>query len=383
MESTSYLEISSSAVRNNYNFLRKNLGKNVRISSVVKGNAYGHGETAFVPIAESCGVNHFSVFSAEEAYNVKKITRRNPDIMIMGMIDKTDLEWAVRNGIHFFVFDFYRLANALKVAKKLGIKAKVHIEAETGMNRTGFNKSEIKKVAGILSGNPDYLSFEGFCTHFAGAESIANYLRIQNQLKRYKETYRFLLESGLKPSIMHTACSAAAMTYPETRMDLARIGILQYGFWPSKETLIHYINGKKNKIDPLQRVISWKSRIMSIKSVKTGEFIGYGTTYLAVRPMKIAIVPVGYAQGFSRSLSNQGRVLIRGQRLSVIGLVNMNLMTIDITNIPRARIGDEVVIIGKQGDFSISVSSFSELSDQVNYELLTRLPARIPRIVVK
>ena len=383
MESTSYLEISSSAVRNNYNFLRKNLGKNVRISSVVKGNAYGHGEAAFVPIAESCGVNHFSVFSAEEAYNVKKITRRNPDIMIMGMIDKTDLEWAVRNGIHFFVFDFYRLANALKVAKKLGIKAKVHIEAETGMNRTGFNKSEIKKVAGILSGNPDYLSFEGFCTHFAGAESIANYLRIQNQLKRYKETYRFLLESGLKPSIMHTACSAAAMTYPETRMDLARIGILQYGFWPSKETLIHYINGKKNKIDPLQRVISWKSRIMSIKSVKTGEFIGYGTTYLAVRPMKIAIVPVGYAQGFSRSLSNQGRVLIRGQRLSVIGLVNMNLMTIDITNIPRARIGDEVVIIGKQGDFSISVSSFSELSDQVNYELLTRLPARIPRIVVK
>ncbi len=383
MVSSSYIEISRSAVCNNYNFLRKNLGKKVRISSVVKGNAYGHGESAFVPIAENCGVDHFSVFSAEEAYNVKKITRYDPDIMIMGMLDKTDLEWAIRNGVHFFVFDFHRLANALKVSKKLGIQAKMHIEVETGMNRTGFNKTEIKKVARILSGNSEYLSFEGLCTHFAGAESIANYLRIQNQLKRYKETHKLLLEEGLKPSIMHTACSAAAMTYPETRMDLARIGILQYGFWPSKETLIHYINGKKNKIDPLRRVISWKSKIMSIKSVKTGEFVGYGTTYLAVRPMKIAIVPVGYAQGFSRSLSNQGRVLIRGYRVSVIGLVNMNLMTIDVTNIPRAGIGDEVVIIGMQGDLSISVSSFSELSDQVNYELLTRLPARIPRIVVK
>lgn len=383
MISTSYLELSSSAVCNNYNFLRKNLGKKVRISSVVKGNAYGHGEAAFVPIAESCGVDHFSVFSAEEAYNVKKITKTDPDIMIMGMIDKTDLEWAIKNGIHFFVFDFHRLANALKAAKKLDIKAKVHIEVETGMNRTGFNKADIKKVAGVLSENAEHLSFEGLCTHFAGAESIANYLRIQNQIKRYKETYKLLIDGGLKPSTMHTACSAAAMTYPETRMDLARIGILQYGFWPSKETLIHYLNGRKNKIDPLRRVISWKSKIMSIKTVKTGEFIGYGTTYLAVRPMKIAIVPVGYAQGFSRSLSNHGRVLIGGQRLSVIGLVNMNLMTIDITNVPHAKIGDEVVIIGNQGDFSISVSSFSELSDQVNYELLTRLPARIPRIVAK
>ena len=162
---------------------------------------------------------------------------------------------------------------------------------------------------------------------------------------------------------------------------MVRIGIMQYGFWPSDETLINYLSKKEEKVDPLQRVISWKSKVMSTKEVNTGEFIGYGTTYLAHKKMKIATIPVGYAHGFSRSLSNQGRVLIKGKRVGVVGIVNMNLMTVDVTDIPEIQKGDEVVLIGKQGDLAISVASFSELSNQLNYELLTRLPYKIPRII--
>ena len=187
---------------------------------------------------------------------------------------------------------------------------------------------------------------------------------------------------GLPPKIRHTACSAAALRYSATKMDMARIGILQYGFFPSKEILIHYLTKNKEHEFPLRRVISWKSKVMSIKKVKTGEFIGYGTSYLANSDMKIATIPVGYSHGFSRLLSNQGRVLIHGQRVSVVGAVNMNMMSVDITNLEGVKNGDEVVIIGKQGDMEISVASFGDVSNLVNYELLTRLPHDIPRIVV-
>lgn len=163
---------------------------------------------------------------------------------------------------------------------------------------------------------------------------------------------------------------------------MVRIGILQYGFWPSKETFIQFLSKNNLLVDPLNQILGWKSAIMSIKDVKTGEFISYGTSYLAQKDMKIAIIPVGYSHGYARNLSNQGRVLINGQRVAVIGMVNMNMLIADITSIDQVSLGDEVVLIGKQGDLSINVSSFAEFSDQLNYELLTRLPADIPRIII-
>jgi alanine racemase len=166
-------------------------------------------------------------------------------------------------------------------------------------------------------------------------------------------------------------------------MDMVRIGIAQYGFWPSIETFIQYVHGKKEeRYDPLDRVISWKSRIMSIKTVNEGEFISYGTTYLAQEEKVIAVIPVGYSHGFSRMLSNQGRVLIGGQRVGIIGMVNMNMMIADVTAVPDVSVGDEVVIIGKQDNLEITVASFSEISNQVNYELLVRLPERTDRKIV-
>jgi alanine racemase len=382
MSHTSVLELSQKALQTNIHFLRKLFGKRVRISSVVKGNAYGHGIEIFVPMAEKTGLDHFSVFSADEAYRVKDSITKDSEIMIMGMIDDPDIEWAISENIQFWVFDLSRLENALNTAKKINHPAKIHLEVETGFNRTGFPENDFEKVVQMLNKYEGFYSVEGICTHYAGAESIANYYRIQQQIKKFQNYYKWFKSKGIHPAMRHTACSAAAVSYPQTRMEMVRIGILQYGFWPSKETLISYLNKETEKIDPLKRIISWKSKIMSIKNVGTGEFIGYGTSYLAQRDMQIGIVPVGYAQGFSRSMSNHGRALVNGFRVAVIGIVNMNHMIIDVTDVPGIRRDDEVVLIGCQGDWTISVSSFSELSHQLNYESLSRLPRNIPRNVV-
>jgi len=382
MTGTSVIEIDRSALIHNLNFIQNYLGKDVKISSVVKANAYGHGIEQFVPVAEEAGINHFSVFSADEAKRVFKVKSPQTSVMIMGWVSDTDLEWVIKNEIEFYIFELSKLENAYRVAKETGTKALIHIEVETGMNRTGLNQKQLQKVVDFIKANQEYFVVKGLCTHYAGAESIANHVRVQKQLRKYNQIYKWLINHGIEPEIRHTACSAAAVTYPRTRMDMVRIGILQYGYWPTKETFIQYISKQMDKTDPLKRVISWKSNIMAVKKIKTGEFVSYGTAYLANEDKTIAVVPVGYSHGYSRSLSNQGRVLIGGQRAPVIGVVNMNMLIADITNIPGIKLGDEVILIGEQGDTSITLASFADFNNQMNYELLARLPINIPRKVI-
>ncbi len=380
MSGTSLIEISESAVTGNIRFLQKQFGDSVLISSVVKSNAYGHGIHCFVPIAEKAGIKHFSVFSVAEAKEVMKVKRSETVIMVMGWMDDQDLGWAVENQIEFFVSDIARMEKALEIAAAK--PAIIHVEIETGMNRTGMTVKELKKVCSIIYHNPGRFKLKGLCTHLAGAESIANHVRIQNQLALFLKYCRWMEQRGMVPEYKHVASSAAAIAYPETRFNMVRIGILQYGYWPSAETFIHCISKRDEKADPLTRVISWKSRVMSVKKVKRGEFVSYGTNYLATEDKKIAIVPVGYSHGYSRSLSNLGRVLINGKRVGVIASVNMNMLIADITKLAKVKAGDEVVLIGSQGELAISVASFSEFSNQLNYELLTRLPEGTPRQVV-
>tara|TARA_R110002049_G_scaffold256629_3_gene432089 strand:+ start:4303 stop:5448 length:1146 start_codon:yes stop_codon:yes gene_type:complete len=378
---TSFIELSQAALTHNFNYLKEVVGPDTQISTVIKGNAYGHGIRDFVSMMLTAGQTHFSVFSADEAQICREIAP-DAEILIMGMLDNEEIIWALQNQIQFYIFELDRLTFALKKAKELGERALIHLELETGMNRTGLRKEEVKEAVKLLKTSDEY-EIKGICTHFAGAESIGNYVRIQEQIKSFKKQRKQLEKQGIIAERYHTASSAATLTYPQTRMDMVRIGILSYGFWPSTETFIQCFKGKVDKTDPLKRILSWKSKVMSTKTVETGEFIGYGTTYMARENMKIATVPVGYSHGYSRSLSNQGRVLVNGERVSVIGIVNMNMMVIEITDVPDTKKGDEVVLIGQQGENDLSVSSFSELSDQLNYELLTRLPHNIPRIIIK
>lgn len=383
MHRNSVIELNQTAYQKNLTFIKKMLGKKVIFSSVVKGNAYGHGIKEFVTMAFKIGVTHFSVFDVEEAEIVFSTLGNQVTIMIMGFVADEDLPWVIENKIEFFVFERYRLAMATKVAKKLKSKAKIHIEIETGMNRTGFSDKELPIVAKHLVRESNFIEFVGICTHYAGAESISNYYRVQQQIERFNLAISIFKKYNLEAKIKHSACSAASMMFPETQMDLVRIGILQYGLWPSPEVMVTYMNANKKKTDPLQRVISWKSEVMNVKRVKSGEFIGYGTSYMARENMKIATIPIGYSHGYSRSLSNQGRVLIDGKRCGVIGTINMNMLSLDVSELEHIKKGDQAVLIGNQGDLSITVASFGELNKLLNYEFLSRISKSIPRKIIE
>ncbi|RXQ87632.1 alanine racemase [Ancylomarina salipaludis] len=381
MTESSIISLDEEAVQNNVAFLKKKIGKNVIISAVVKANAYGHGIEEIVPLFEKYGIKHYSVFSYEEAIRVYNSLSDPHPIMIMGWISDENMIDIIKKRIEFFIFNTERLQVALSYAKSLNTKINIHLEVETGMNRSGLNINQLNSAISLIKENKDYIDVVGFCTHLAGAESISNHSRIQKQLKKYNQLLTVLKKNNIKPQYRHVANSAASFVYPKARMDMVRIGIMLYGFWSSTEVFIQYINNKANKTDPLDRILSWKSQIMSIKDVKCGEFVSYGLSYLAQTNIRTALIPIGYASGYSRSLSNKGIILIQNQICGVIGVVNMNMIIADISNLPDAKIGDEVVVIGKQNGLEIKVSAFSEISDQLNYEVLAHLSESIKRTV--
>jgi len=363
------------------------IGPRPVFSSVIKGNAYGHGIETFVPMAEACGVRHFSVFSAPEAVRTFNSRTEDSRVLIMGYVADEELEWAVSEDVSFYVFELGRLGAAVTAAKRVGKPARIHLELETGMHRTGLEGIDLERAVEIVTDNRAHLHTEGVCTHLAGAESIGNHVRIRGQLEKFAELCRQLGDVGVNPDLRHVASSAALLTYPDTTMDMVRCGIAQYGFWPSTETRMHYLlregDGGAARRDPLKRVLTWKSCIMGLKDVEPGHFVGYGTSYQATRKHRIAAVPTGYFTGFPRDLSNKGHMLVRGRRAAVVGRVNMSMTLIDVTHIPEAQRGDEVVVVGKQGRSSISVASFSDMADVMTYEALVRLPSEIPRKVLR
>ncbi|EAZ81992.1 alanine racemase [Algoriphagus machipongonensis] len=381
---SSRIELSQSSLTTNINFIKKKIGKGVRISSVVKANAYGHGITEFVKMAEKAGVSHFATASAFEAEEVMDAKSENSEVMIMGILYDEDIDWAVENGIEFYVFNYARLPLVLKSAQKLGKKAKVHIEVETGANRTGLTDKEFLPTLNFLKKHSEDIIFKGLCTHFGGAENISNQFKINKQHDRYKNFLKKCKQKGMMPEVRHIACSAAALAYKDTVYDMVRIGVAQYGFWPSPD--IYYMHlqeiGKQSD-GALKRIFTWKTDVMDIRDVDEGEFIGYGTSFQAVQDMKVAVMPLGYSNGYPRAQSNRGHVLIKGKKVPIVGLINMNLFMVDVTNIPGVELGEEVVLVGRQKNNTINISSFTQVTQLLNNEMLSRLPSAIPRKIVK
>lgn len=357
------------------------LPEGCQFSSVVKGNAYGHGLKEFVELAVEVGQREFSTYSADEAYSVVHATKHPVRVTIMGNASDDGLEWAVREGIPFWVFDPDRYHAAKSLARRFQRKARVHLELETGMNRNGLSPEAFERIVDDALSPESGIEVVGMCSHLAGAESSANDFRVAKQISRFETATRALRR--LHPKLKrHLACSAAVMQYPETCFDRVRVGIMQYGFFPTAEVRMAWSSIHPTQNNPLHRVLTWKTKVMNTFEVERGEFVGYGTAFQATDGMRLANIPIGYSHGYSRSLSNLGHVLIRGQRAPVVGVVNMNQLTVQITHLDGVVPGDEVVLIGRQGEEEITVASFADTSSQVNYEMLTRLPADIPRVVV-
>lgn len=382
---SSRLELSQSAMRNNLEFVREQVGPHPRISLVVKANAYGHGIAQAVAMARRCGIDHFSVASGYEAQEVLAAAPDGAGVMVMGILHDEDLPWVIENGVEFFVFDQSRLRKAAEVAGRTGKPAVIHVEVETGGNRTGLPSEELPDVLKFIRANRARLIFRGVCTHLAGSETLANRFRTSRQVDRFERLHDKLSRQVTRPEIFHMACSAVALSMRDCAYDLIRLGVAAYGLWPSPDIfnlhLIRTTDGRQE--NPLQRVLTWKTDVMHLKRVLKDEFVGYGTSYQAPKDMTIAVLPIGYSNGYPREMSNRGHVLIRGKKARVVGLVNMNVFTVDVSKIPDVQVGDEVVLVGRQRNNVITLRSFSEFAHALNTEFVCRLPASIPRQIVR
>jgi alanine racemase len=225
------------------------------------------------------------------------------------------------------------------------------------------------------------LVLEGISSHFANIEDTTDHSYARNQLKSFQECLERLTAEGIKVRLRHMSCSAAVMLFPKTHFDMVRVGIGVYGLWPSRETYVSCVMQKKEPVS-LRPVLSWKARIAQLKSVPAGAFVGYGCTYRTTRKTHLALVPVGYFDGYPRQLSNVAYVLVKGQRAPLRGRVAMNFIAIDVTDIPGVKLEEEVVLLGKMNQDELSAETMAAWAGTINYELVARLNPEIRRLVV-
>jgi alanine racemase len=377
----SWLEISESAYKNNIDFFKQRIPAKTEFSVVIKSNAYGHDIRQTAELAVKHGANSFCVHSLEEALSLRNWGFQQ-NILIMGPVLLQNLEEVILNDFRLVVYNPETIERLEKVTTKLNKNIRIHLKLETGTYRQGIDPEDLSSFLEQLERSPQ-IKLEGAYTHFANIEDTTNHDYAFHQLDLYKKMVQQIEKAGFGKLIHHTACSAAILLFPETYFDMVRLGISQYGLWPSRETFVSYkIRFTQNGEDVLSPVLSWKTRIAQVKKVRAGERIGYGGTYQTTRESRIAVLPIGYADGYDRGLSNQAYVLIHGKRAPIRGRICMNLFMVDITDILEAGLEDEVVLLGRQNKEVISADLLASLCGTINYELVTRINWQIPRIVV-
>lgn len=299
----------------------------------------------------------------------------------MGYVLKKDLEEAVELNCLIVVYNKEAVRAAALAARKLKRKAKIHIKIETGNYRQGVHMEDVLEFAAYACSFPEII-IEGVATHFANIEDAdpSKNTYAARQLQRFRDTVKMLDANGFKIPYAHCANSGAVILFPETHFNFVRPGIAIYGLWPDPK-----IKQAAHKIRPaieLAPVLSWRTRIAQIKNVPRNGLIGYGCTFRAPKQMKIAVLPIGYYEGFDRGFSNKGHVLIHGRRAKICGRVCMNMAMVDVTEIPRARVEDTATILGRDGNLEITAEELGEMIGTINYEITTRINENIPRVIV-
>jgi alanine racemase len=372
-----WIEVSKSALLNNALVLKSSAGRKSLLMSVIKSNAYGHGIPETVRALAKGPTDWFGVDSVREAEWVRQAGTNKP-ILVLGYTPFGDAARAVRQGFSLTVYNRENVAELSKVATAKR-PAKIHLKLETGTSRQGLLQKDLPAFLLFLKKQKNVL-LEGVSTHYANIEDTTDSTYAMGQLERFLTMLASVRHAGFAPSLVHTACSAAALLYPETHFNMVRAGIAQYGLWPSKETKV---SAKlKGKTITLKPALTWKTIIAQVKTLPAGAPVSYGLTEKLTRESKVAVVPVGYWDGFDRKLSSVGHVLVRGKSAKVLGRVCMNMFVVDVTDIPGVRVEDEVVLIGKQGKDAISAEDLASSIGTINYEVVTRINPLIPRVLV-
>ena len=367
-----WTEVNLDAIAQNVKNIKKLIGEKKELMAVVKGNAYGHDILEVSPVVLENGATRLAVARLEEAIFLRKAGITVP-ILVLGLPLKQQAEFLVSYDITPAVCEFEMIEKLSELAVQMNKRTKIHLKVDTGMGRIGIFPYDvlrfIKKIKALKN-----VEIEGIFTHFSVADE-KDKVYTEEQFRKFIEILTILEKEGIKIPIKHVGNSAALLDLPHMWLDMVRPGIAIYGLYPSKEVK------KTINLIPAQQ---FKTKIVFIKELPRGESISYGRTYITKRRMRVASLPVGYADGYNRLLSNQGEVLVRGQRVPIIGRVCMDQCMIDVTNLTQVEIGDEVVLWGRQGEEMITVEEIAQKIRTINYEIV-HMPdkKRVPKLFIR
>ena len=372
-----WIEVDRKAIDSNYKIFRNLISKKTKLMAVVKSNAYGHSLIDFSREMERLGADWLGVDSIVEALALRREGIKLP-ILVLGYTFPNRFKEAAENDISLTISTFENLNSAQKNNFDLKRPLKVHIKIDTGMHRQGFLLSEQKTLLSKFKKPLPKFIIEGLFTHFASAKNPAFPEYTNRQITEFEKWCAAFEKAGIK-TIMHTGATAGTILFPKAHYDMVRVGIGLYGLWPDSEIkafVSHHLN--------LTPILSWKTIVSEVKNVKKGEKIGYGLTEELKRDSILAVVPLGYWHGYPRFLSSIGWSIIRGKKAKVLGRVSMDVTVFDVTDIKGVRPEHEVVLIGKQGNQSITIDDeLSDISDSsYNYEFVTRINPLIKRIYI-
>ncbi|MBR5272848.1 MAG: alanine racemase [Clostridia bacterium] len=368
-----WAEIDLTALRENYENIRIAASGGAKIMAVVKADAYGHGAVRCSKVLDECGADWFAVSNLEEALELRRGGIEKP-ILILGYTPPQYAASLAVNNISQAVFSLSYAESLSAEAVKLGLQVNIHIKVDTGMSRIGFvyhdsvdNDDSIDEIAAAVT--LDGLYPEGIFTHFARADEVSGEVYTRLQFALFMDAIARLEGRGIRFEIRHCANSAACLDYPEMHLDMVRTGIIMYGLWPSGEV--------KNKIK-LTPVMTVKSVVAQIKTLDAETPVSYGGTALTQDGAFLATIPIGYADGYSRRLSNVGEMLVGGERAKILGRVCMDQTVVDVSKIENVNVGDEVTVFGKAP--AMTTDDVAKTLGTINYEIVCDVGKRVPRI---
>lgn len=370
-----WAEVSLQNLRHNFAVIQRHVGQQNTVCAVVKADAYGHGALGCARALEEEGARWLGVTSLDEA-----IPLRDADlqarILLMTGFWRGEEDEIVRLGLTPTVWEAGQVELLEKAAASLGVRHAVHLKVDTGMGRLGVDPADLPQVCARLMASP-HLIVEGLSTHLASSE-ILDAPSVADQLKRFEEVRRELRTQGIDPPLVHVANTGAVISRPEALYTMVRPGIALYGYFLPFERAGREVGGSKLKL-PIKPVLTWKTRILSIRDMRANQALGYGGTYVTKAPARIAVLPVGYADGLNRALASRGRVIVREYYAPIVGRISMDLTLVDVTGLPGVSVGDEVILLGKSDGLSVDAQEHAELANTVVYEILCGISKRVPR----
>lgn len=364
--------IDLSAYAHNLQLISSTINPNVKIMAIVKANAYGHGLEHIAKAAESYGVAYLGVVSVGELKRLRKIDIKIP-VLILNNQDSESASEAVALGAEITVMDGGIINSVQDASKKNNCATKVHLKIDTGMHRAGCNPKEVVQLATLIDKSAN-LELEGVFTHLAESEDSDGEFT-SKQLTLFNQCISDLEKAGLKPKLIHCANSAAIFAHPDSHFDMVRPGIMTYGLTPFDENHSLF----KTLGEQLKPVLTLTSKVIFVRDLKKGDSVGYNRRWTADKPSRVALVPIGYGDGWRRTPHNARRVLINGAYAPIVGSVAMDQLVIDVTDINDVSVGNEVVLIGKQGNLVITAEDVAKQCKTINYEIVTALSDRIVR----